>query len=362
MSREPGPRAGDKGDAPVARLVHAAPFLIVSVLLHGVVGFLFLGEPPASPRAAPPPSGVEVDVVWREGGVPGGGAVPPGAQGVNRGNTPGSGEAAAAAHSPDAVPVPAVPGLDVGARAKHEPAPTLAAQQKDSPPTVPTPDADAQTKDTPPVVSTSASDAQREDTSPAEPAPDLEPRKKGTPSVVSPPDVQATHAHGAEPSRATSAQAQGTEVAMASTAPGGWEAGGGGEALTPMGTGSPGPGGAGTGIGAARSGGAPGAGGGVDLGAYGARLSTRITGLRRYPAAAVRFRMEGTAVVQVWVGRDGRLAAPPRLVTSSGHGVLDAEALRMVKAAEPFAPLPDGHEGPSAEFVVPVRFFLNTPG
>jgi protein TonB len=73
-------------------------------------------------------------------------------------------------------------------------------------------------------------------------------------------------------------------------------------------------------------------------------------------------RLEGTAVVRVLVRRDGSLAAPPRLVTSSRHGVLDTEALRMVEAAAPFAPLPDGYAQPSAEFVVPVRFALRSSG
>jgi protein TonB len=105
-----------------------------------------------------------------------------------------------------------------------------------------------------------------------------------------------------------------------------------------------------------------GAGGSVDLSAYGQRLSSLVTSQRRYPPSAVRLRMEGTAVVRVHVRRDGSLATPPQLVTSSRYGVLDAEALRMVEAAAPFAPLPEGHAQPSAEFVVPVRFSLRSSG
>jgi protein TonB len=72
--------------------------------------------------------------------------------------------------------------------------------------------------------------------------------------------------------------------------------------------------------------------------------------------------MEGTARIQVSVNRDGALAGAPRLVRSSGHEVLDAEALRMVEAAAPFAPLPEGHARASAEFVIPVDFSLRTQG
>jgi TonB family protein len=52
---------------------------------------------------------------------------------------------------------------------------------------------------------------------------------------------------------------------------------------------------------------------------------------------------------------------PPRLVTSSGHDILDAEALRMVEAAAPFEPLPGNPTRPDAGFVIPVVFSLR-PG
>lgn len=111
----------------------------------------------------------------------------------------------------------------------------------------------------------------------------------------------------------------------------------------------------------ARGGGSGVSGGGdsVDLSAYGERLSALFTRQRRYPPSAVRLRMEGTAVVRVHVRRDGTLAAPPQLVSSSRYGVLDAEALRLVEAAAPFAPLPEGYARPSAEFTVPIRFSLH---
>jgi protein TonB len=82
---------------------------------------------------------------------------------------------------------------------------------------------------------------------------------------------------------------------------------------------------------------------------------------RRYPEIAVRLGMQGTAHVQLRVRRDGSLMEPPRLVTSSGHDILDAEALRMVEAAAPFEPLPDSAARPDAGFVIPVVFSLR-PG
>jgi TonB family protein len=84
-----------------------------------------------------------------------------------------------------------------------------------------------------------------------------------------------------------------------------------------------------------------------------------VTRQRRYPAQAVRLGMEGTALVRVRINRDGSLATPPRLEGSSRFRVLDAEALRMVEAAAPFAPLPAEPYRDSAEFVIPVSFSLS---
>ncbi|HLL00209.1 MAG TPA: TonB family protein [Myxococcaceae bacterium] len=108
--------------------------------------------------------------------------------------------------------------------------------------------------------------------------------------------------------------------------------------------------------------GAAGSGGTAGLQAYARRLYQLVVLQRRYPASASRFGMEGTARVHLSVNRDGTLARAPRLERSSGHEVLDAEALRMVEAAAPFAPLPEGHARPSAEFVIPVDFSLGHAG
>jgi protein TonB len=102
--------------------------------------------------------------------------------------------------------------------------------------------------------------------------------------------------------------------------------------------------------------------GAPDLGAYARKLQQVVGRQRRYPASAARFGLEGTARVHLSILKDGSLAGAPKLVRSSGHEVLDAEALRMVEAAAPFTPLPEGHARPSAEFVIPVDFSLRTPG
>ena len=92
--------------------------------------------------------------------------------------------------------------------------------------------------------------------------------------------------------------------------------------------------------------------------AYGNRVRQRIEAHQRYPARARRQSQEGEPLIAVTVRADGHLAAPPRLVRSSGVAALDREALRMARAAAPFPP-----PAASAPVViqVPVRFSLAEP-
>lgn len=73
---------------------------------------------------------------------------------------------------------------------------------------------------------------------------------------------------------------------------------------------------------------------------------------------ARRLGMEGVAVVRVTVGRDGQLAAPPQIVSSAGHHLLDDEVIEMVRRAAPFAVLPPGVDGKTSTFEVAIRFAL----
>lgn len=51
--------------------------------------------------------------------------------------------------------------------------------------------------------------------------------------------------------------------------------------------------------------------------------------------------LEGKVILMVYLDADGALEREPRVRRSSGHEVLDEEAVRMVKAAAPF-PRPKG--------------------
>jgi protein TonB len=96
----------------------------------------------------------------------------------------------------------------------------------------------------------------------------------------------------------------------------------------------------------------------ADLLGYRGMLEARLLRQRRYPRAARRMQMEGEAVVLVRVLPSGALAGPGRVIVSSDFEVLDDEALRMVRAAAPFPPLPAGFREPWLEVEVPIDFSL----
>ncbi|WP_368562734.1 energy transducer TonB [Pseudoxanthomonas sp. UTMC 1351] len=62
-----------------------------------------------------------------------------------------------------------------------------------------------------------------------------------------------------------------------------------------------------------------------------------------YPDEARRKRLSGQLVISVAVRRDGSVEQT-RIIRSSGIALLDSTALRIVKLAEPFPPLPDVEE------------------
>jgi TonB family protein len=94
----------------------------------------------------------------------------------------------------------------------------------------------------------------------------------------------------------------------------------------------------------------------LDLGSYLSGLAARVGRFQSYPLVAREMGLEGTVVVRLVVREDGSLAAAPAVDASSGHELLDDEALRIVAHAAPFAP-PLGHRG-LLTLRVPVRFHL----
>ena len=210
--------------------------------------------------------------------------------------------------------------------AKMPDPPSRAAARKRMPPAVPIPRA------LPRVVPAEPPAA------PAEAAPSVAASQQSEiPPEASPGAVVAEAAiHGAAES------ASGAESELSSGETGAAAPGGGGESRSDAAPGLGAPGGA-----------VPEA-----LSAYGQGLYEALARQRRYPEVAVRLGMQGTAHIQLRILRNGSLMEPPRLYSSSGHEVLDAEALRMAEAAAPFAPLPDVTSRTVIGFVIPVVFSL----
>jgi len=94
-----------------------------------------------------------------------------------------------------------------------------------------------------------------------------------------------------------------------------------------------------------------------DVHGYLGDLQERVRRSQRYPELAIRLGLEGVVDVRVRVNLDGTFAGPPAVATSSGHALLDQEALRMVARAAPFPPLPADAVRP-ADLTVPVWFHL----
>lgn len=72
---------------------------------------------------------------------------------------------------------------------------------------------------------------------------------------------------------------------------------------------------------------------------YRLQLVTAAARFKRYPRSAIDNNWEGVVVVRMTIGADGRIAALG-IKESSGHEVLDRQALDMFRTAKPFVLLP----------------------
>ncbi len=78
-----------------------------------------------------------------------------------------------------------------------------------------------------------------------------------------------------------------------------------------------------------------------------------------YPDEARRRRLSGRVVIDVGIHRDGSLESA-RVLVSSGIPALDAAALRIVKLAQPFPPLPKTDDG--VDILEVTRTWIFLPG
>ncbi len=96
------------------------------------------------------------------------------------------------------------------------------------------------------------------------------------------------------------------------------------------------------------------------LGAYGRDLAGSVAQRQRYPRIAQLRQWQGSVMLQLDLAADGRLL-DVRVVSSSGHEVLDRQAQDMVRAAVPFPPLPATLAGRPLTVDIPVVFRLASP-
>jgi protein TonB len=81
---------------------------------------------------------------------------------------------------------------------------------------------------------------------------------------------------------------------------------------------------------------------------------------KRYPRSAIDNNWEGSVVVRMTVGADGRIAALG-VARSSGHEVLDQQALDMFRTAKPFVQLPPELAGREFELELRAIYSLGEP-
>ncbi|HMC94902.1 MAG TPA: TonB family protein, partial [Polyangia bacterium] len=84
-----------------------------------------------------------------------------------------------------------------------------------------------------------------------------------------------------------------------------------------------------------------------------------VNRIREFPKALALRLEQGETFVQFVVGVDGRLGDGPRAVKSSGFEEFDAAAIRAVRRAAPFPPMPD--PGASRPLSVSLRVTFDNP-
>lgn len=92
---------------------------------------------------------------------------------------------------------------------------------------------------------------------------------------------------------------------------------------------------------------------------YMQRLREKIEGIWKYPAEAAERRLNGEVYIRFTIRKDGRLGAV-ELVHTSGYKTLDDAAIKALRDADPYWPLPDSWNEDS--FTITGRFIYYLSG
>jgi protein TonB len=95
------------------------------------------------------------------------------------------------------------------------------------------------------------------------------------------------------------------------------------------------------------------------LSAYGQELAAAVNTHKRYPRIALLRQLQGSVVLQLEFGVEGRLSGV-RVLSSSGYEILDKQALEMVREATPLPQLPAALAGRSLTADIPVVFRISS--
>lgn len=90
---------------------------------------------------------------------------------------------------------------------------------------------------------------------------------------------------------------------------------------------------------------------------YGNTLWGAISKHKQYPRIAQMRGWQGEAIVELLLDGDGMLKSK-KIIQSSGHDVLDKQALDMIEKASPFPVPPEALRGSSFSIKVPIPFKL----
>lgn len=97
------------------------------------------------------------------------------------------------------------------------------------------------------------------------------------------------------------------------------------------------------------------------LAQYRLQLIAAARRYKRYPRVAMDNNWEGTTEIMMMIGANGMISSVS-VRTSSGHTILDEQAVEMFRRAKPLVPIPAALRG--KEFAVPLRaiYSLTEPG
>ena len=91
---------------------------------------------------------------------------------------------------------------------------------------------------------------------------------------------------------------------------------------------------------------------------YNRWLKIKVESVLKYPELAALSGLQGTLYIQFDIMKDGALGNL-ELLQSSGYKILDDEALRAIRTAAPFQPLPDGWKMDHYRIRAAVLFYLS---